>query len=82
MKAKSLADQFADAQEALAEATLNHDRVRAEYFADRRRRAKLGEDLEPLDCLDGTVWQAQLAREEVARSNGEQDRLAGLMPAA
>ena len=79
MKAKPLAEQYAEAQDALAEATRNHDRIRAEYFLDRRRRAQAGEELEPLSCSDSSAWQDQLHREEIARSNGEQDRLAGLV---
>jgi hypothetical protein len=78
MKAKPLVEQFAEAQAALGEATRTHDRIRSEYFADRRRRAKAGENLEPLECHDSAVWQEQLRRESIARENGEQDRRAGL----
>jgi hypothetical protein len=78
MRAKSLSEQFAAAQDALAEATRAYERVRSEYFADRRRRAKAGEDLEPLEWRNSNLWSEQLAREQVARTNGEQDRLAGL----
>ena len=78
MKAKPLSEQFAQAQETLAEATLAFDRVRAEYFFDRRKRARAGEDLEPLECADSNLWSEQLHHEAVARANGEQDRLAGL----
>jgi hypothetical protein len=79
MSAKNgLAEQFAEVQGVLAEATRTHDRIRSEYFADRRKRAKAGEDLEPLECHDSTVWQEQLNRESIARENGELDRKAGL----
>jgi hypothetical protein len=83
MKGKpNLADEFQAAQARLAEATLAFDRIRADYFLDRRKRARAGEELEPLECTDSNAWQEQLHREAVARSNGEQDRRAGLVPAA
>jgi hypothetical protein len=78
MKAKQLSEQFAEAQDVLAEATRNYDRIRADYFADRRKRARAGEALEPLECSDSNLWSDQLHHESVARPNGEQDRLAGL----
>ena len=78
MKSKSLAAEFAEAQDALLEATRTHDRIRSDYFLDRRRRAQAGEELEPLSCSESSAWQDQLHREQIARSNGEQDRLAGL----
>jgi hypothetical protein len=80
MKAKQpLSEQFAQAQADLDEAQRAFERVRGEYFFDRRRRAQAGEELEPLNCTDSSVWQDQLAREQIARANGEQDRLAGLV---
>ncbi|HEX5172999.1 MAG TPA: hypothetical protein VFV91_02500 [Gaiellaceae bacterium] len=78
MKAKPIAERFAEAQDALAEAQRNYERIRSDYFADRRKRARAGMDLEPLECLDSGAWQEQLHHEAVARSNGEQDRLSGL----
>jgi hypothetical protein len=76
-KGKSLAEQFAAALAARDEANREFEKVRGAYFYDRRIRAKGGEDLEPLVC-DPDDWQRQLHSESVARSNGEQDRLAGL----
>jgi hypothetical protein len=78
VKAKTLADQFAEAQDRLAEATRDYDRIRAEYFFDRRLRAKNGDELESLLCSDAGAWQEQLRREQVARENAELDRKAGL----
>jgi hypothetical protein len=78
VRAKTLPEQFAEAQASLIEAQRIHDGIRAEYFLDRRKRAKAGEELEPLLCSDSAAWQDQLRREQIARENGEQDRKAGL----
>jgi hypothetical protein len=75
----SLAAQFAEVRDALLEATRSHDKVRAAYFLDRRRRAQAGEELEQLVCHDSDAWQTQLRREGIARENGEADRKAGLV---
>lgn len=79
-KAKTLAEQFAEVQAALDEAQRTYDRVRSSYFFDRRKRAKAGEELEPLVCTDSNAWSDQLGREDVDRRNGAEDRRAGLAP--
>jgi hypothetical protein len=80
VKAKTLGDEFQAAEAALLEAQRRYEKVRADYFLQRREVARAGGDLPPLLCADAEAWQAQLHREQVARSNGVEDRRAGLVP--
>ena len=72
----SLAEQFAAAQLELAEAQAHYDRVRHDYFTDRCERVRAGLEVEPLAVANALAWEDQLAREDVARRNGEADRFA------
>jgi len=53
--------------------------VQSDYFLDRRRRAAAGEELESLSCPDSSTWSDQLHREQLADTNAERDREAGLV---
>jgi ABC-type transporter lipoprotein component MlaA len=81
-KAKPLSEQFAEAQDRLAEAEQAYAHIRSAYFLERRQRAARGEKLEPLLCTDANAWNDQLHREQLAREHAQADREAGLAPAA
>jgi hypothetical protein len=74
MRKKSLADQFAILQAERDGIETAYQKLKSEYFADRRIRAKRGEPLEELLVSDSAEWSTQLGREQTARSNGEADR--------
>jgi len=73
---QSLAEQFAASQAELARVTTEYLAIKSAYFADRRIRAGRGEQLEDLIVNDSAEWSTQLGREQIARSNGESDRVA------
>jgi hypothetical protein len=72
-RTKSLADRFAEAQSALHSARLAYEQVRHAYFQDRIHRIRAGEVVEPLAVTDGMAFENQLRRENIARSNAEED---------
>jgi hypothetical protein len=75
MKRKqSLAEQFAAIQAERDRIEREYLKLKSAYFADRRIRAKRGEQLEDLILSDSAEWSTQLGREQIARSNGESDR--------
>jgi hypothetical protein len=74
MKKKSLAEQFATLQAERDRIERDYQRLKSEYFADRRIRAKRGEPLEDLILTDNAEWSTQLGREQIARKNGEAER--------
>ena len=75
MRKKSrLAEQFATLQDERDRIETAYLKLKSEYFADRRMRAKRGEELEPLLLTDSAEWSTQLGREAIARSNAESDR--------
>jgi len=76
---KSVGDQFHAAEQTLLAAQRQYDRLRAEYFADRCRRIKAGEQVEPLIVANSDAWREQLGHEAVYRKNAETDRIAGLV---
>ena len=82
MKARqTLAEEFARPQAARDEAQREFEKGRGLYFHDRRRRAQLGLELEALEVTDSNVWNEQLAKKEISRKNGVEDRRAGLTAA-
>ena len=80
-RAKSLEQQFHEAEAVVAEAQITLAKVRAEFLRERREAIRRGEDPGPFVTLDSDLWNETLSRESIWRKNAAEDKRAGLVVA-